>query len=68
MTPSSIRKPYLPGFEGSFALDAVAFFFVADFLAQFFFEREEEVEGDVGGLEGFGFAVGDVVGEAAVGG
>jgi len=63
-----IAEPVVPCFEGSFALDAVAFFFVADLFAEVFFEWEQQVEGDVGGLEGFGFAVGDVVGEAAVGG
>ncbi len=41
--------------------------FVARSFAQLFFEWEEKVEGDVGRLEGLGFAVGDVVGEAAVG-
>jgi len=41
----------------------VAFFFVADFLAELFFEWGEEVEGDVGGLEFFVVGVGDVVGE-----
>ena len=44
----------------------MAFFLVADLLAKFFFERWKEVEGDVGGLEVFGFGVGDVVGERAV--
>ena len=52
-----------PSFQGSFALDAVTFFFVANPAAEVFFEWGEEVEGDVGGLEGFGFAVGDVVRE-----
>ncbi len=58
---------HVPGFEGSVALEAVAFFFVADLFAELGFEGWEEVEGDVGGLEAFGFGVGDVVGEAAVG-
>ena len=57
----------MPCFEGAVALDAVALFFVADALAEFFFEGGEEVEGDISGLEAFGFGVGDVVGEAAVG-
>ena len=61
------REPCVPGFEGAVALDAVAFFFVADLFAEVFFERREEVEGDVGGLEVLCFGVGDVVGEAAVG-
>ncbi len=60
-----ISKPFVPGFEGAVALDAVAFFFVADLFAEVFFEGWEEVEGDVGGLEAFGFGVGDVVGEAS---
>ena len=47
------RQPEIPGAEGAFALDAVTFFFVADFSAQVFFEGGEEVEGDVGGLEAF---------------
>ena len=41
--------------------------FVADLFAESGFEGWEEVEGDVGGLEVFGFGVGDVVGEGAVG-
>ncbi len=60
-------EPGIPGGEGAVALDAVAFFFVANLFAEVFFEWEEEVEGDVGGLEALGFAVGDVVGERAVG-
>ncbi len=61
-------QPLVPCGEGAFALDAVAFFFVADGFAEFFFERDEEVEGDVGGLELFVVGVGDVVDERAVGG
>ena len=57
----------VPCGEGSFALQAVAFFFVADLFAELFFEGWQEIEGDVRGLEAFGFGVGDVVGEAAVG-
>jgi len=52
-------------------LDAVALFLVfliSDAAAQVFFERREKVEGNVGGLEALTFRVGDVVGEAAVGG
>ena len=45
----------------------MAFFFVADFFAEVFFEGWEEVEGDVGGLEFLCFGVGDVVGQRAVG-
>ena len=56
-------QPLVPGGEGAVALEAVAFFFVADLFAEVFFEGWEEVEGDVGGLEVFGFGVGDVVGE-----
>jgi hypothetical protein len=36
-----ISEPLVPGFEGSFALDAVAFFFVADLAAEVFFEWRE---------------------------
>ena len=46
----------------------MAFFFVADGFAEVFFEGDEEVEGDVGGLELFVVGVGDVVDEGAVGG
>ena len=54
--------------EGAVALDFVAFFFVADAFAEFFFEGWEKVERDVGWGELFGFGMGDVVGEGAVGG
>ena len=60
-------EPFVPGGQGALALDAMAFFFVADFFAEIFFEGWEEVEGDVGRLEFFGFGVRDVVGERAVG-
>ena len=60
-------EPLLPGGEGALALEAVAFFLVADAFAKVFFERWKEVERDVGGLEAFGFGVGDVVDEGAVG-
>ena len=60
-------EPGGPGLEGVLALEAVAFFFVADGFADGFVEWGEEVEGDVGWLEAFGVAVGDVVGEGAVG-
>ena len=63
-----LSEPCGPGFEGSIALEAVAFFFVADLSAEVLFEWEQEVEGDVGGLEFFVVGVGDVVGEGAVGG
>jgi hypothetical protein len=49
-------------------LEAVAFFLVADRFAEVFFERRQQVEGDVGGLEALALRVGDVVGEGAVGG
>jgi hypothetical protein len=65
---AAVAERVVPGGEGSFALDAVALFLVADLLAEFFFEREKQVEGDVGWLEFFGFGVGDVVGEGAVAG
>ena len=48
-------EPCVPGGEGAVALEAVAFFFVADLFAEVFFEGWEEVEGDVGGLEAFWF-------------
>jgi hypothetical protein len=35
-----LGEPLVPGFKGSFALDAVALFLVADFLAEVFFEWE----------------------------
>jgi hypothetical protein len=38
-------------------------FLVADFLARFFIEWLQQVEGDVGGLEALGAGVGDVVDE-----
>lgn len=46
----------------------MALLFVADALAEVFFERGEEVEGDVGGLEFLAVGVGDVVHQGAVGG
>src|SRR3984957_20676954 len=45
----------------------MTFFFVTDLFAKLFLEGWEEVEGDVGRLELFGFGVSDVVGEGAVG-
>lgn len=45
----------------------MAFFFVADAAAEFFFEWGEEVESDVGGLEALAVSVGDVVHQGAVG-
>jgi hypothetical protein len=57
----------IPGGKGAFALDAVAFLLVADLLAKLFFEREKQVEGDVGWLEFFGIRVGDVMRQRAVG-
>src|ERR1700749_3390809 len=46
----------------------MSFFLVADAAAQLFFERQEEIEGDVLGLEVLAFSMRDVVGERAVGG
>ena len=40
---------------------------VADLLAHFFFQRLQQVEGDVGGLKVFGVGVGDVVHQRAEG-
>ena len=51
--------------QGPLALNAVAFFFVADLSADFFFERLTEVEGDVGGLEVLWIGVRDVVNQRA---
>ena len=46
----------------------MALFLVADLFAQLFFERLQQIEGDVGGLEVFGVGVGDVVDQRAEGG
>src|SRR5581483_5083473 len=43
------------------ALDAVPLFFVADLLAQLFFERLQKVEGDIRRLESFRIGMRDVV-------
>ena len=43
----------------------MALFLVADFFAHLFFERLQQVEGDVGGLKVFGVGVGDVVNQRA---
>ena len=66
--PVSNLKPFVPGGQGAFALNAVAFLLVANLLAELFFERHEQIEGDVGGLEVLAFGVGDVVRQRAVGG
>jgi len=46
----------------------MALFLVTDLLAELFFEREKQVEGDVRWLELLGFGVSDVVGQGAVAG
>ncbi len=61
------RQPLVPRSEGAIALNAVALFFVADFLAEFFFQRRQQVERDVGGLEALALRMRNVVGERAVG-
>ena len=45
------REPGVPGGQGTLALEAMALLFVADTAAQFFVERGEEIEGDIGGLK-----------------
>src|SRR5579871_2029990 len=60
-------EPHAPRFECAVALELVAFLFVAHLFTQFGFERWQQVEGDVGGLESLGLSMSDVVGQAAVG-
>src|SRR5665213_1489477 len=68
-TPVSSRtcEPHLPRLQTTFALDAVAFFLVANPFAKVVFKRWEQVEGDVRGLEFLRVGVGDVVDQRAVG-
>lgn len=68
MTNLVFRPPGIEGSQCAFALDPVALAFVADFAANFFFERGKQVEGDVCGVEVPAFGVGDVVDERAEGG
>jgi hypothetical protein len=60
---TGVCEPGIEGGEGTLALDAMPLLFVTDLFAHFFFERLDQVEGYVGGLEVFGIGVGDVVDE-----
>ena len=61
------RPPGVEGRQRMLALEAVALLFIADFLAQFFFERFQQVEGHIGGLKVLGAGMGDVMHQGAEG-
>src|SRR5580698_2681428 len=53
--------PLVEGSEGALALHAVALALVPNFFAQFLLERDQQVEGDVGGVEPLAFSIRDVM-------
>ncbi len=62
---TGVCPPRVERGERPLALDAMTLFLVADFFAHLFFERLQQVEGDVGRLEVLRVGVGDVVDQRA---
>ena len=53
--------PSVEGSKSALALDAAALFFVANLPAKLFFQRFQQVKGDVGRLKALGVGVGNVM-------
>src|SRR5271165_1041672 len=59
------RPPVIKCGQSLLTLDTAALLFVANAAPGFFFERDEQVEGDIGGVEALALGVRDVVDERA---